>query len=348
MLFGLIGRDVAGELPHVLRNIERLASQPVFRSAHVLLVENDSADNTTGVMADWAARAAAASGGRVTGAVHSLPPQHSSKKTLGILAKARRRRRAGRPRPACATLRLALHTTLSVARPSPSLAPRSLARSPTPPQVRNVYLDEARAGDYRLLIAVDTDMCTPWDVAQQAQVLSNLLPGRGSDWHVASANGVCGWYADDSHIPGGAAPHAAVKAPINSRAPGVRPIYCDLFALHTLTRRPDGWNVLLPPGQCEAVPSRAWQPECSRLAGEAAFQVRAAFGGLTVYDVPFLRGPGAKCAYASNHMGGGCEHTPLNFCLNDAGARLFVVTRLVVNWEGCEGPVLDAVPAGRT
>lgn len=50
--FALIGRDVAHELPYVLRNIERLMA--LFKRSHVILVENDSIDTTVDVFNAWA------------------------------------------------------------------------------------------------------------------------------------------------------------------------------------------------------------------------------------------------------------------------------------------------------
>jgi hypothetical protein len=49
VVIGLIGRDVGNELPYVLRNIERLQKAAQFKRTVVLLVENDSVDDTVSV-----------------------------------------------------------------------------------------------------------------------------------------------------------------------------------------------------------------------------------------------------------------------------------------------------------
>ncbi|GAX78027.1 hypothetical protein CEUSTIGMA_g5469.t1 [Chlamydomonas eustigma] len=53
VLIAMIGRDVGGQLPRILKNIERLGDR--FARAHVLLVENDSTDNTREFFNAWAA-----------------------------------------------------------------------------------------------------------------------------------------------------------------------------------------------------------------------------------------------------------------------------------------------------
>jgi hypothetical protein len=63
---------------------------------------------------------------------------------------------------------------------------------------RNRYLEQLDLPEYDgvdFLIAVDTDMCFPWDVAGMVGVLNDLLPAAGRDWHALFANGACGWYA---------------------------------------------------------------------------------------------------------------------------------------------------------
>lgn len=81
VMFALIGRDVEDELPHVLRNIERLAQ--IFRRAHVLLVENDPNDNTTDVFKTWAKGAPSP----IEAQIRSMPNGQWGKKRLALLAK---------------------------------------------------------------------------------------------------------------------------------------------------------------------------------------------------------------------------------------------------------------------
>jgi hypothetical protein len=52
IMIAMIGRDVGGQLPRILHNIERLGDR--FARAHVLLVENDSKDNTREFFSAWA------------------------------------------------------------------------------------------------------------------------------------------------------------------------------------------------------------------------------------------------------------------------------------------------------
>jgi hypothetical protein len=56
---------------------------------------------------------------------------------------------------------------------------------------RNRYLEQLDLPEYDgvdFLIAVDTDMCFPWDVAGMVGVLNDLLPAAGRDWHALFAN----------------------------------------------------------------------------------------------------------------------------------------------------------------
>ncbi len=48
-------RNVARDLPSVLRNIERMAA--VFQESHVVICENDSVDGTLGILRQWSERA---------------------------------------------------------------------------------------------------------------------------------------------------------------------------------------------------------------------------------------------------------------------------------------------------
>lgn len=88
--FALIGRDVADELPYILRNIERMALS-VFKRTHVIMVENDCMDNTTQVFLDWAANHSrnGSTGGFGVAQLLSLPRNTGPKKNFKVLAKAR-------------------------------------------------------------------------------------------------------------------------------------------------------------------------------------------------------------------------------------------------------------------
>ncbi len=48
VLVGIIGRQVAHELPHILHNVKMLAAAAKFRRVDVMLVENDSSDGARG------------------------------------------------------------------------------------------------------------------------------------------------------------------------------------------------------------------------------------------------------------------------------------------------------------
>ncbi|KAF6252650.1 hypothetical protein COO60DRAFT_505510 [Scenedesmus sp. NREL 46B-D3] len=86
VMFGMIGRDVADELPYVLANIARLASH--FQEAHVMFVENNSHDNTRGVFQSWAENFTAGRSNR-TAKLLNFKPSSTSKKALKVLAQAR-------------------------------------------------------------------------------------------------------------------------------------------------------------------------------------------------------------------------------------------------------------------
>jgi len=95
----------------------------------------------------------------------------------------------------------------------------------------------------------------------------------------------------------------------------------------------------------------AWQPNCvNTRSGLPVIPVQAAFGGLGIYRAATLR-THTSCEYASlAEIGGGCEHTPLHKCLFEKQAKLLLVPRLRVDWEGCSGPLRDVDPGnyGRT
>jgi hypothetical protein len=148
VMFGIIGRDVAHELPYALANIARLAVN--FEEAHIVLVENDSNDDTRGVFKAWGAGFTAGHSNRTTKLVSFQVS--AGKKDLRLLAQARNR------------------------------------------YLEQLALPEYAGVDY--LIAVDTDMCWPWDVPNMVKIINDLLPAAGSEWHVLYANGACGWYKD--------------------------------------------------------------------------------------------------------------------------------------------------------
>jgi hypothetical protein len=66
--------------------------------------------------------------------------------------------------------------------------------------------------------------------------------------------------------------------------------------------------------------------------------VRSAFGGLGIYRADVLR-QHPTCVYSSRTDGRTdfmeCEHVPLNLCLHEKGAKQFISTGLLVQWEGC-------------
>jgi hypothetical protein len=85
-MFALIGRDCGSELPYVLRNIGSLAVQ--FQQSHVVLVENDSADNTRTVFQSWGQGFTHGYNNR-TARIITLEGQRAGKKDLTLLARAR-------------------------------------------------------------------------------------------------------------------------------------------------------------------------------------------------------------------------------------------------------------------
>ena len=78
---------MAHELPAVLANIERLST--AFKRAHVIMIENDSGDETIGVFKTWATTASAARPDLGALRAHSMPSGQGGKKNLRLLAKAR-------------------------------------------------------------------------------------------------------------------------------------------------------------------------------------------------------------------------------------------------------------------
>jgi hypothetical protein len=87
-MFGIIGRDVAQELPYVLANIASLAGH--FKQSHVMFVENNSTDNTRAAFQAWGANFTAGSRSR-SAKILDFQPASTDKKTLKVLAQARNR-----------------------------------------------------------------------------------------------------------------------------------------------------------------------------------------------------------------------------------------------------------------
>lgn len=310
ILFALIGRDVATELPYVLRNIERLTlalrrrrvgtGKPLLSHSRVLLVENDSIDDTVAVMRRVGERMRKASNGVIDFEVRSLQHLRGNKKDFTALARAR-------------------NEYLAV--------------------VRN----ESSPISWDYLIAVDTDMCHPWNVTAHADALAALLPSAGQEWHALLANGICpgGWRRPN---PSNASDPEGVPAPVNSREADAFPIYCDMLAFRdTDGVRPPDFPIRLHPGQCEhgsGPQPQPWAPTCESIAGQPTFRVSSGFGGLAVYHGDTLRDHPA-CVYSSGVDWMECEHLSFSRCLHDAGAQLRVGPSLLINWEGCEG-LLDS------
>jgi hypothetical protein len=278
VVFALIGRDVASELPYVLDNIARLHVSARFHRSHVILVENDSADGTRQVFDTfWS--------------VHALP--HLTASIMGVDV-------GGRGRKDLSVLGTA----------------------------RNVYLEAAKNEHTwaDLLIAIDTDMCFPWDTDEHRRVLRLL---RDSPWDALYANGVCGVY---TNING-----TVTEVERLSTDPRAEHVYCDMFAFRDLhnPNQHGSFDVKLPPdGGCGSNPPGSWTPDCEVHAGVPVVPVAAAFGGLGVYRLSTLRRL-PQCVYGTR--GGDCEHNALNACLRGEGAQLWLVPRLRVDWEGCSG-----------
>jgi len=194
---------------------------------------------------------------------------------------------------------------------------------------RNLYLRALLHPKYRaadLVVVVDTDMCHLWDVRAMAALIVKLAPGMGTQWHAVTANGACGWYD-------------AQGQPAPMRSPAARPVYCDLFALHDVKNAIYEEHTIWLAGGCNVTGIAP----CEVMNGVALVPVRSAFGGFGMYAAKLLRTAfnsfsDKRCMYASN--GTVCEHVPWHQCLvQNWGARLFIAPDLLVDWEGCEGPV---------
>jgi hypothetical protein len=202
-------------------------------------------------------------------------------------------------------------------------------------KARNIYVDQLGLREYRqvsLLIAVDADMCHAWDVDRMVEVIDGLLPAMATEWHVLTANGVCGWYQQQ---PTG----AEQEAPPYTA--GSRAVYCDLLSLRSKDGRQFKFTdkVSFVPGTCDMShmgPSSASSFACHDINSQAVVPVKSGFGGLALYDASMFRpGPeGKACRYDENPST--CEHWSLSDCLErQVNAKQFIATGLLINWEGC-------------
>lgn len=198
-------------------------------------------------------------------------------------------------------------------------------------------------------------MCHPWDVDLYRKVIDNLLPVFAAEWHVIYAHGVCGWWVDQAQpqvdlvpLPDG---HRGMLAS-NKACVGT---YCDLFALRDWRGNAYNWTVPvhLTPGRCDVGSGPALG--CRIISGESVVPVQSAFGGFGIYwrglfldgagdmvrEEGVLSGVGGQCVYESTDDEP-CEHVPLSKCLMSMkGAKQLIATRMVMDWEGCSGPVRD-------
>jgi hypothetical protein len=185
-------------------------------------------------------------------------------------------------------------------------------------------------------------MCFPWDVEAMRAIINNLLPSFGREWHAMYANGVCGWWADSPQ--GG-------RVAVAPWTPGASaPQYCDLFAFkdvggvsHFPPFSGSPPDVFLPLGGCDA--QSIARLGCRVLGGEAVTPVTAGFGGWGLYWPGLFRNRSAAepgCRHASVAPFALCEHVPLGDCIHAAGYKQLIANRMVIEWEGCEGPVRDA------
>ena len=191
-------------------------------------------------------------------------------------------------------------------------------------------------------------MCHPWDVDLHRTVIDALLPAFAAEWHVLYAHGVCGWWIDQSQpqvdlvpLPDG---HYGMLAS-NNACVGT---YCDLFALRDWRGEQYNWSVPINflPGRCDV--RSGPHLGCHLINGESVIPVQSAFGGVGLYwrglfsdDQDNGKQTSRQCVHASTDDEP-CEHVALNKCLmNIKGAKQLIATRMVVDWEGCSGPVRD-------
>ncbi|KAF6251796.1 hypothetical protein COO60DRAFT_583369 [Scenedesmus sp. NREL 46B-D3] len=206
-------------------------------------------------------------------------------------------------------------------------------------EARNKYLEQLSLPEYAevdFLIVVDTDMCWPWDIRNMVQIVNDLLPAAGSEWHALYANGACGWERD---------PLGPGKERVPPFTPGSINVYCDLFALRDTSgavHQRDKANpndIYLVPGTCDLslMPKHsAATLACKQLRGHAVLPVQAAFGGWAMYEARMLRPSNTSTACRHSTTAGGCEHISLSQCLvREHNASQVIATGLVMDWEGC-------------
>jgi hypothetical protein len=167
------------------------------------------------------------------------------------------------------------------------------------------------------------------------QVLSALVP---LEWEALYANGICGWYKYINFPETMVGEYEVHPGAVGSN---VWPVYCDLFALrHRENKQFKGFPRFYP-GLCNMTHPRAvFEDHCEYLNNEAVIAVRAAFGGLAFYRPQVFRPP-YSCRYDEE---GFCEHLGLSECIHQNNGTQLIATRLVVNWEGCDGDVVDFIP----
>lgn len=210
-------------------------------------------------------------------------------------------------------------------------------------KARNEYLTILRAEpQWDYLIAVDTDMCHKWNMTAHKEVLKALINSPPETWTAAFANGICGWYKNDLLTQ-----HSEMFDP-QAAAGSIHPRYCDLFAYRDHANlRHFHYDLYFSPNsgaECQNFYKQAYSPPgCHQLMSSAvtAFPVRGAFGGLGIYNAKFLR-QNLDCVYLSDDAadnGYGCEHVPLNNCINKHGGKMLTIPQWSVNWEGCSGPI---------
>lgn len=305
VMFAMIGRDVAGELPYVLRNIERLGAN--MASFAVVLVENDSVDDTIAVFRKWSRACGPYFQGRCSGVLLDLgpgPARQRGKKDLALLAQARNR-----------YLEL-------------------LVKAEYKHIDYLIALDTDMCVDWdvpRMVTAINNLLPysgTQWHALYAYGACGWYLPPRRPS-NLTAAD---------------MAPFKASVIEVPPYTPGALPVYCDLFALrgtHGATHNYQDMMIWIPPGTCDVsamTPEAAGSVNCSHLGNEPVIKVQAAFGGWGMYRADVLRTlrPGGQqvCKYESS--GGSCEHIPLSECLRlQLNATQLIATGLVVEWEGC-------------
>lgn len=109
----------------------------------------------------------------------------------------------------------------------------------------------------------------------------------------------------------------------------------DLFRPH---RSPLAKRQRLQPGQTRVLPQRGEGKGPSPIMGagrDGQLWINEMDGPSgKMVQRPYAPSPG-PCQYASD--GQACEHVELHRCLAEQGARTWIATRMVVDWEGCFG-----------